>query len=68
MITAQMAYITPPFGYTLFYMKGVLPSGVSMGEVYRGIVPFFMLQVLCLAILMLWPSLITWLPSKMASG
>src|SRR5699024_9718681 len=50
LVTAQMAYITPPFGYTLFYLKGVLPPGIGMGEVYRAIVPFLLLQITALAL------------------
>lgn len=47
MITAQMAYITPPFGYTLFYLKGVLPPEIGIGQVYRGVLPFFLPPVYC---------------------
>ncbi|WP_118135561.1 TRAP transporter large permease subunit [Oceanicella sp. SM1341] len=68
MITAQMAYITPPFGYTLFYLKGVLPPGVGMGEVYRGVVPFFLIQLGMLLLFILWPELVTWLPERMMAG
>ncbi len=64
MITAQMAYITPPFGYTLFYLKGVLPKGVSMGTVYRGVIPFFLLQLGVLILFILYPDLVTWLPGQ----
>ena len=63
MITAQMAYITPPFGYTLFYLKSVLPKEISIGKVYRGVIPFFLLQVVVLAIFIAFPNLVTWLPS-----
>lgn len=62
LITAQMAYITPPFGYTLFYLKGVLPPGLGMGDVYRAIIPFLLLQVTALVLFMIWPDLVTWLP------
>lgn len=65
LISAQMAYITPPFGYTLFYMKGVLPQGIGIGLVYRAIVPFFFLQVLGILICALWPELVLWLPRSM---
>jgi len=64
-ITIQMGYISPPFGYTLFYMKGVLPKSLDMGVVYRGIVPFFLLQGVGLAIAMAFPSLMTILPRLM---
>ncbi|WP_233544810.1 TRAP transporter large permease [Pseudooceanicola sediminis] len=65
MITAQMAYITPPFGYTLFYLKGVLPEGIGIGQVYRGVVPFFLIQVLVLILFAIFPGLVTWLPEAL---
>ncbi|MFN3209072.1 MAG: TRAP transporter large permease subunit [Roseovarius sp.] len=65
MITAQMAYITPPFGYTLFYLKGVLPEGIGIGQVYRGVVPFFLIQVAVLILFALVPGLVTWLPEAL---
>jgi tripartite ATP-independent transporter DctM subunit len=64
-ITIQMGYISPPFGYTLFYMKGVLPKALHMGIVYRGIVPFFLLQGAGLLIAMAFPGLMTILPRLM---
>ncbi|EAQ01531.1 TRAP dicarboxylate transporter, DctM subunit [Pseudooceanicola batsensis HTCC2597] len=67
MITAQMAYITPPFGYTLFYLKGVLPEGISIGQVYRGVIPFFLIQVVVLILFALFPSLVTWLPEMLSA-
>ncbi|ANT61808.1 TRAP dicarboxylate transporter subunit DctM [Salipiger sp. CCB-MM3] len=68
MITAQMAYITPPFGYTLFYLKGVLPEGIGIGQVYRGVIPFFLIQVLVLGLFALFPGLVTWLPELLAAN
>lgn len=62
MITAQMAYITPPFGYTLFYLKGVLPDGIGIGQVYKGVIPFFLIQVVILILFMVFPNIVTWLP------
>jgi tripartite ATP-independent transporter DctM subunit len=64
-ITIQMGYISPPFGYTLFYMKAVLPKGLSMSVVYRGIMPFFLLQGVGLVIAMAFPELMTFLPRLM---
>lgn len=64
-ITIQMGYISPPFGYTLFYMKSVLPKGLSMGVVYRGIVPFFILQGVGLLVAMAFPELMIFLPRLM---
>lgn len=65
MITAQMAYITPPFGYTLFYLKSVLPDHISIAQVYRGVIPFFLLQVFALLLFILFPDVVTWLPEFM---
>jgi len=64
-INMEMAYITPPFGFNLFILKGVVPPEVSMGDIYKSVGPFVLLQALCLAIVMLWPQLATWLPSLM---
>jgi TRAP-type mannitol/chloroaromatic compound transport system permease large subunit len=66
-ITIQMGYISPPFGYTLFYIKGTLPKHLDMGHVYRGILPFFALQFVGLLICATFPDLITWLPRLMAA-
>ncbi|MCB9960482.1 MAG: TRAP transporter large permease subunit [Rhodospirillaceae bacterium] len=68
LISAQMAYITPPFGYTLFYLKGVVPRSIGMLTIYRAIVPFFILQVLGLLIAVAFPQLILWLPQQMIGG
>jgi tripartite ATP-independent transporter DctM subunit len=66
-ITIQMGYISPPFGYTLFYIKGTLPPHIGMGVVYRGIIPFFILQFIGLLICAAWPDLVTFLPRLMTS-
>ncbi|MGP5326995.1 TRAP transporter large permease [Vreelandella titanicae] len=66
LITAQMGYITPPFGYTLFYIKGVLPPDIGMGTVYRAIVPFLVLQLIALILFMLFPEIVTWLPEQLS--
>jgi tripartite ATP-independent transporter DctM subunit len=64
-ITIQMGYISPPFGYTLFYIKGTLPRHIGMDQVYRGILPFFMLQALGLLICVVLPDVVTFLPRMM---
>jgi tripartite ATP-independent transporter DctM subunit len=66
-ITIQMGYISPPFGYTLFYIKGTLPPGIDMAQVYRGVLPFFALQALGLLICAAVPDLVTFLPRLMAA-
>ena len=68
LISAQMAYITPPFGYTLFYLKGVVPPDIGMMTIYRAIIPFFILQVVGLLIAVLFPELVLWLPRQMIGG
>jgi TRAP-type mannitol/chloroaromatic compound transport system permease large subunit len=61
-INLQTSFLTPPFGYSLFYFKGVAPPEYSMGDVYRGILPFVTIQLIGLALLMVFPQVITWLP------
>ncbi len=61
-INLQTSFLTPPFGYSLFYFKGVAPPEYTMGDVYRGILPFVMLQVIALTTLMIFPQIITYLP------
>jgi tripartite ATP-independent transporter DctM subunit len=62
-VNMQMAYLTPPFGFVLFYMKGVVPPGISMGDIYKSVWPFIGLQALCLVLVMVYPQLVLWLPS-----
>jgi TRAP-type mannitol/chloroaromatic compound transport system permease large subunit len=66
-INMEMAYITPPFGFNLFILKGVVPPEVSMADIYRSVGPFVLLQALCLGLVMLWPELATYLPSLMGN-
>lgn len=61
-VNLQTSFLTPPFGYALFYFKGVAPDGYTMGHIYKGILPFVALQILGLVILAVFPSIITWLP------
>ena len=63
-VNLQTSFLTPPFGFALFYMKGAAGDLVSMREIYRGIVPFVMLQVAVLFILIWQPELAMWLPNK----
>jgi tripartite ATP-independent transporter DctM subunit len=59
----QTSFLTPPFGFALFYLRGVAPPEVKTMDIYRGVVPFIGLQVLALIAVALWPGLATWLPS-----
>lgn len=62
-VNLQTSFLTPPFGYALFYFKGVAPEGYTMGHIYRGIMPFVVLQVISMVILCLFPAIVTWLPN-----
>ncbi len=64
-INLQMSFLTPPFGYSLFYFKGVAPPGMTMLDIYKGIVPFVVIQATGLVVFALVPQLITWLPSAL---
>ena len=61
-INLQTSFLTPPFGFALFYLRGVAPPAVATSDIYRGVVPFVFLQLLMLAALAAWPELATWLP------
>jgi TRAP-type mannitol/chloroaromatic compound transport system permease large subunit len=61
-INLQTSFLTPPFGFALFYLRGVTPASVATAEIYRGVVPFIGLQILLLCALLLWPEMATWLP------
>jgi TRAP-type mannitol/chloroaromatic compound transport system permease large subunit len=63
-VNLQTSFLTPPFGFTLFYMKGTVPPSITMGHIYRGIVPFVIVQVLGLAAALALPELALWLPRK----
>lgn len=62
-INLQTSFLTPPFGFALFYLRGVAPNSVKTSEIYRGVIPFIMLQLFLLVILSIWPQLVTWLPT-----
>lgn len=61
-VNLQTSFLTPPFGFSLFYLRGVAPRSVTTGMIYRGVVPFVTLQVIGLAILFVAPAIATWLP------
>ncbi|WP_297184840.1 TRAP transporter large permease subunit [uncultured Porticoccus sp.] len=62
-INLQTSFLTPPFGFALFYLRGVAPPSVATRDIYRGVVPFIIIQLLLMLMLAIWPSLATWLPS-----
>ncbi|MCP3675903.1 MAG: TRAP transporter large permease subunit [Gammaproteobacteria bacterium] len=61
-INLQTSFLTPPFGFALFYLRGVAPSSVKTADIYKGVMPFIGIQALVLCLLAIWPSLATWLP------
>jgi len=65
-MTTEMAFLTPPFGYNLFFMRGVAPKEISTADIYRSVVPFVGLQGTGLAIVMAFPQIALWLPNKLA--
>ena len=62
-VTLQTSFLTPPVGFALFYLKGVAPPGITLGHIYRGVVPFVILQIVGILIVFEFPQLATWLPS-----
>jgi len=65
-VNLQTSFLTPPFGFALFYLRGVTPESVPTLTIYRGVVPFILLQLLVLAVLAVYPPLATWLPERLA--
>jgi tripartite ATP-independent transporter DctM subunit len=63
-INLQTSFLTPPFGFALFYLRGVAPPSVTTQQIYRGVIPFVAIQLGTLALLALFPELVTWLPGK----
>jgi tripartite ATP-independent transporter DctM subunit len=61
----QTSFLTPPFGFSLFYLKGVAPPEITTNQMYRGIVPFIIIQIVMLALMIAFPDLVTWLPKLM---
>ncbi|MBC7103463.1 MAG: TRAP transporter large permease subunit, partial [Parvibaculum sp.] len=67
-VNLQTSFLTPPFGFALFYLRGVAPESVTTMQIYRGAVPFVMLQLLALAVIASFPGLATWLPRVLFGG
>ncbi|MEA3360362.1 MAG: TRAP transporter large permease subunit [Thermodesulfobacteriota bacterium] len=62
MVEEEMDYLTPPFGFTLFYLKGVAPPEVSMGDIYRSILPFVAIQFIVMLVILFFPQITLWFP------
>ncbi|MEO7056939.1 MAG: TRAP transporter large permease subunit [Caldimonas sp.] len=68
MVNMQMAFLSPPFGYSLFYLKSVAPPEISMATIFRSALPFIALQALGVALCVIFPQIVLWLPSKFYAG
>lgn len=62
-LNLQTSFLTPPFGFALFYLRGVAPESLATTAIYRGVIPFIIIQLLVMAVLWNWPGMATWLPS-----
>ncbi|MBC7280062.1 TRAP transporter large permease subunit [Hoeflea sp.] len=65
-VNLQTSFLTPPFGFALFYLRGVAPEGLPTSAIYKGVLPFVMLQIVAIAILFIFPEIVTWLPRLIA--
>jgi len=61
----QTSFLTPPFGFALFYLKGVAPKGVKTSHIYKGIIPFIIIQLIALTLIVIFPEIVTWLPQML---
>ena len=64
-INMEIGYMTPPFGFNLFYLKGIVPSGITMGDIYRSVIPYTLVEATGLALVMVFPQIAVWLPHKL---
>jgi tripartite ATP-independent transporter DctM subunit len=67
-LNLQTSFLTPPFGFSLFYLRGVCPESVPTSAIYRGVIPFIAIQISVLLLLAFWPELVTWLPGVIYPG
>jgi tripartite ATP-independent transporter DctM subunit len=65
-VNLQTSFLTPPFGYALFYLRGIAPKGVTIGMIYRGVIPFVVLQIVALASVIAWPQIALYIPNALA--
>lgn len=65
-INLQTSFLTPPFGFALFYLRGVAPAEIKTTQIYRGVMPFIAIQLIAMVIIAYWPGLATWLPSHLS--
>ena len=65
-INLQTSFLTPPFGFALFYLRGVAPANITTRQIYRGVLPFIVIQLLVLGMIAKWPEIATWLPENLS--
>ena len=66
-LNLQTSFLTPPFGFALFYLRGVAPDSLKTMEIYKGALPFVLIQIVLIALLVYWPEVVTWLPDRIFS-
>ena len=64
-INLQTSFLTPPFGFSLFYLRGVAPPEIHTSDIYKGVMPFILIQILAMGLIAWWPELATWLPDQL---
>ena len=64
-INLQTSFLTPPFGFALFYLRGVAPAEIRTMDIYKGVIPFIVIQLIAMGMIAMWPQLATWLPSML---
>ena len=64
-INMEIGYMTPPFGFNLFYLKGIVPPGITMGDIYRSVIPYTLVESFGLALVMIFPQIAVWLPNQL---
>ena len=65
-INLQTSFLTPPFGFALFYLRGVVPDTIRTTQIYKGVLPFIAIQIIAMVIIAYWPAIATWLPSQIS--
>ena len=64
-VNMEIGYMTPPFGFNLFYLKGIVPKGISMSDIYKSVIPYTLVELTGLVIIMLFPQIAVWLPNNL---
>jgi len=66
-VTLQTSFLTPPVGFALFYLKGVCPPEIKLTDIYKGVMPFIVLQLIGLTLILAYPAIVNWLPATVYS-